>query len=124
MKPTDVIWNRACDGGGPNPRDGDRALAALLYAHGLIMNGGVLNAAEYLTRSELAAAQTGYQFFGLDAAARLLSHARQIFETAEDLGSHEAVLDRQYATLIPDDSFLVEQFERHMKASPLDFAAP
>jgi hypothetical protein len=43
----DHVWNRAAlDGGGPKPRDGDRALADLLLAHGLIMNGGLGHALE------------------------------------------------------------------------------
>jgi hypothetical protein len=87
------------------------------------MNGGVLHAVECLTSSELSAATAGYRFFGLDPAAELLTHARRIFEMAEDLESQESVLDQLYADLIPDDSFLTERFEQHLKSRPSDFAA-
>ena len=62
----DLIWNRASEGGGANPQAGDLALAALLRAHGLTMNGGVLHAVERLQPSELQDAASGYRFFGLD----------------------------------------------------------
>jgi hypothetical protein len=43
MTNADEVWNRAAlEGGGPEPREGDVALATLLRAHGLAMNGGVL----------------------------------------------------------------------------------
>jgi hypothetical protein len=98
-----LIWNRACGGGGPNPCKADCALAALLKAHGLIMNGGVLHAVGCLSASELADAESGYRFFRFDAAAYLLSRARIIREASQDLESYEQQLDRDYAALIPDD---------------------
>ncbi len=57
MTTADLIWNRACEGGGSNPGKGDRAPAALLKAHGLAMNRGVLYAVECLAPSELADAE-------------------------------------------------------------------
>ena len=118
----DIIWNRAC---GENPLralPGDRALADLLRAHGLVMNGGVLHAVECLTATELSDAESGYRFYGFNAAASLLSRARRIFETADDLGDHEQKLDGQYADMIPSDSTLVDCFEKHLKSSPADYA--
>jgi len=122
MTEADLIWDRACEGGGSDPRAGDRALAALLAAHRLAMNGGVLHAVECLTPAEMSEAQSGYRFFGLDAVADLLSHARRVFEADEDLGSQESQLDRQYAALIPDDGALVARFEKHWREHPSDFA--
>ncbi len=122
MTPTDLIWNRACEGGGPNPRNGDRALAALLKAHGFAMNGGLLHAMELLNPAELADAKSGYRFFGFDAVAVLLSSARKLRETDEDLEFHEGQLNDDYATLIPDDSSLMERFEAVHKMRPLDFS--
>lgn len=104
MKAADLIWNRACEGGGLNPCNGDRALAALLKAHGHAMNGGVLHAVECLGALELADAESGFRFFGLGAVADLLTRARKVLEAAQDLESYEAQLDHEYATLIPDDS--------------------
>ena len=118
----DMIWNRACGEDPLRSLPGDRALADLLRAHGLAMNGGVLHAVECLTASELADAESGYRFYGLDGVASFLSHARKIFETGDDLGSHEQELDGQYAAMIPSDSSLVERFEKRLKSSPSDFA--
>jgi hypothetical protein len=86
------------------------------------MNGGVLHAVNCLTAAELADAQAGYRFYGLDAGASLLSRARTILEAGEDLGDHETALDGEYSDLIPSDSSLVERFEEHLKSSPSNFA--
>lgn len=125
----DLIWNRACEGGGLGPRRGDRALRAMIGAHGLVMNGGVLHATECLSPSELSDAQAGYRFFGLDAVADFLARARLLSDvdvesdwTDEDLETQESSLDAEYYDLIPDDSFLVERFEEHWRSHPSDFA--
>ena len=97
MRPADIIWNRACEGGGRNPSTGDHALAALLKAHGLAMNGGIMHAVECLDASELADAESGYRFFDLGAVADLLSRARKILEADLDLESYESQLDQDYA---------------------------
>ena len=122
MLPADLIWNRACEGGGPNPCNGDRALAAILKAHGLAMNGGVLHAVQCLSASELAEAESGYCFFGFSAVADLLSRARKIWEADRDLESYEVQLDHDYAALIPADSSLCERFEYIHKTRPSEFA--
>jgi hypothetical protein len=118
----DMIWNRACGEDPLRALPGDRALADLLRAHGLVMNGGVLHAVECLTADELANAEVGYRFYGLDGVASLLSRAHGLFEAADDLGSHEQQLDGEYAQMIPSDSSLVERFEKRLKSSPSDFA--
>ena len=119
----DMIWNRACGGDPLRSLRGDRALADLLRAHGLAMNGGVLHAVECLTAEELTDAEAGYRFFGLAEVASLLSRARKLFEAADDadLENHEQQLDGQYAVLIPSDTSLVECFERRLKSNPSDF---
>ena len=122
MTTADLIWNRACEGGGPNPCNGDRALAALLKAHGLAMNGGVLHAVECLNAAELAEAESGYRFFRYGRVADLLSRARKIREADLDLEPHEPQLDNNYAALIPDDSSLVERFEHLYRTRPSEFA--
>jgi hypothetical protein len=121
MRSSDLIWNRACEGGGEEPRIGDRALSNLLGAHGLAMNGGVLHAVECLTPPELTDAADGYRFFDLDSVAELLVRARKLLEADEDLELHEAALDKEYARLVPEDSFLVIRFERRLDAHPEDF---
>lgn len=121
MKETDLIWNRACEGGGASLRVGDRSLAALLTAHGLAMNGGVLHAVECLDATELADAKAGYSFFGFDSVAELLTRARRLFEADQDLEFHESELDQEYAILIPDDSALCERFEERYRTGPSAF---
>jgi hypothetical protein len=118
----EMIWNRACAEDPLRSLPGDRALADLLRAHGLVMNGGVLHALECLTANELSDAELGYRFYGLDGVHSLLSRATRIFESAEELESHEQQLDRQYADMIPTDSSLVARFEERLKANPSDFA--
>ena len=106
----DRIWNRAC---GPDPLrtlPGDRALADLLFAHGLAMNGGVLHAVECLTASELSDAQAGFSYFGLDAVASLLACAKTILDNGADLGFHEGELDRRYLEFA-DDHLLSARLE-------------
>jgi hypothetical protein len=118
----DMVWNRACGEDRLRSFPGDRALADLLRAHGLAMNGGVLHAVECLTAEELTDAEAGYRFYGLAAVASLLSRARKLFETGDDLERNEQQLDGQYADMIPSDSSLVERFEKRLKSSPSDFA--
>jgi hypothetical protein len=117
-----MIWNRACGEDPLRSLHGDRALANLLRAHGLAMNGGVLHAVECLTPSELSDAESGYRYYGLDAAASLLSRARTILEADDNLEFHERQLDRQYADIIPEDSSLVERFEKHLELNPSEYA--
>lgn len=123
MSDTDLIWNRAAiENGGPMPASGDRALSALLYAHGLAMNGGVLHAVEHLTSDELADAQLGYSLFGITEISHLLTRSRKLFNDGGDLGIHERSLDAEYLAHIPNDSALIERFERHFHLHPSDFA--
>src|SRR5262245_43211567 len=122
LSEADMIWNRACSEAPLRALPGDRALADLLYAHGLAMNGGVLHAVECMTAEELSHAEAGYRYYGLDAVASLLARARGIFEAADDPGSHEQQLDREYAHLIPSDNSLVVRFQARLKTSPSDFA--
>ena len=118
----DMMWNRACGDDPLRSLPGDRALADLLRAHGLAMNGGVLHAVECLTAEELTNAEAGYRFYGFAEVASLLTRARKLFETGDDLERHEQQLDQQYAALIPSDSSLVECFEKRLQARPSDFA--
>jgi hypothetical protein len=67
------VWNRAAlTAGGPVPCEGDRALADLLFAHGLVMNGGVDHLVEVASVERIAAAVRGFRFYGLDEVASLL----------------------------------------------------
>jgi hypothetical protein len=118
----DLIWNRACSESRLRSHPGDRALRDLIRAHGLVMNGGVLHAVECLTPDQLADAESGYRFYGFDAAALLLASAKRILATEDNLDLHERELDRQYDAIIQDDTALFNTFAKHMQANPRDYA--
>jgi hypothetical protein len=123
MTEADLIWNRAVlENGGAMPRDGDLALTALMRAHGLTMNGGILHAVDILSQRELTAARAGYRFFGFGPVASLFSRAKDLLDADADLDAFERILDHEYASYVPSDSVLVERFESHLATSPSDFA--
>lgn len=119
----DRIWNRACGDDPLRALPGDRALVDLLYAHDLVMNGGVLHAVECMTVEEQLGAEAGYRYYGLDDVALLLSRARGIFEAVDAPGSYEQRLDSEYARMISSDSALIGRFESRLKSKPHAFGA-
>lgn len=116
------VWNRATEGGGPEPSDGDRALAAMLLAHGYVMNGGVLHAVECLAADELDAACRGYDRYGFEAIAKLLRDAARIVHDDPLAETEEARLDASYAAVIPSDRTLVKAFEADFETRPDTYA--
>jgi hypothetical protein len=125
MTDAELVWNRAeMEQGGDAP--GDRALAALLWAHRLTMNGGVLYAVEVLPPSDLAEAAHGYGYFSFTDVADLLLLARWMVDHEKDwnvdIESHKHSLDAEYTSQIPDVSALFERFEERFKACPDEFA--
>ena len=125
----DEIWNRAAlEGGGPHPREGDRALCQLLRFHGLAMSGGLLDAVEQSDRASVTAAVAGYRFFGLDEAASVVEGvAEQRVAIGDD--PTEGALDRlamsadeDYASVVPDDSTILHRVAHRVKRSPTAFA--
>jgi len=119
---SDRVWNRATEGGGPEPRTGDRALAALLRAHGYTMNGGVLHAVECLVAEELDAACRGYAYYGFDAIPDLLRYAASIPDDDPRAEIEEARLDADYAAVIPSDETLANAFAADFEAHPDAYA--
>jgi hypothetical protein len=118
----DLIWNRAAlEKGGRAARQGDRALAGLLEAHGLIANGGVVHCLEVLDAAEISAAIAGYRYFGFTSAADLLVYAgdTRIGELTEDLW---VKLDERYWLIVENDGALQAAFERQFSALPDEFA--
>ena len=102
----DLVWNRAAlEGGGATARKGDLALAALLLVHGAICNGGVCDACESLSPTQLVAGGDAYAFFGLPDVAKVLSTPP---DASDDECEHA---DRDYWQLVPDDATLVARFE-------------
>ena len=126
MTAADQVWNRAAtESGGEVPGPGDCALASLLCAHGLIMNGGVHHALECLQPRELAAAIDGYAYFGLDDVAALLRGAASDPVLREWTDDTESVANGRYAKFVPDDDHLVNRFrvvfrERVNQFAPVD----
>ena len=117
LSETDLIWNRAAlESGGNTARAGDRALADLLLAHGMVMNGGIGHAVEALSSEEFSAALRGFRFFGFEEVALLLEDALNAPE--EDL----ELADSSYGRLIPNDQVLVDGFEARHRVSPEAFA--
>jgi hypothetical protein len=118
----DRVWNRAALAkGGAAPRDGDRALASMVLAHSLAMNGGVLHAVESLTThepDEFIRARDGYVFFGFEAIAKLLDSAKAVLDSGADLEEAELRLDAAYGSAIPSDEQIVTAFERHFAVHP------
>ena len=104
------------ESGGNAARAGDRALADLLLAHGMVMNGGVVHAIEALSLEEYSAALSGFRFFGFDEVALLLEGALRASEEDQDRA------DRSYGRLIPWDEVLIERFEAYYRFSPEAFA--
>ena len=117
-----AIWNRAASDSRGMQARGDRALSALLHAHGLVMNGGVLNAVEMLSDQQFDAAVAGYRFFGIEGVGDLLTHAKADLQSADDVGSKEQSFAVEYSRYVPSDSFLFAAFERRVLAQPTDFA--
>lgn len=121
MTNLDLIWNRAAEGKGTG--DGDLALAAVLVLHGMVMNGGVLNAVETIDAEDLADGKEGFRWLGLEQVADLLTRIEA--EAAEiDHGDDEARddlevhADDDYYALLPDDAALDEAFRARYAEEP------
>ena len=129
MSVADRVWNRAAlESGGGSPGPGDRALAALLLAHGLAMNGGIHHALDVLSESEWAAAVDGFEFFGLTETAAFLHGASSDPMLLRWTEQTEHAANRRYAELVPDEDQLARHFEavfgeRSDQFSPLDEGA-
>lgn len=128
MKPSDEVWNRATmAGGGRDPSEGDIAIASVLAVHNLAMNGGLLDAVERLSPEQLAAADAGFRWLRLEAAAGVIAMVRQEIEAgalederrADEL---EARADDDYALVIPTDQTIVDAFEVRFTEVPTAFS--
>lgn len=129
------IWNRACEASDAGElRAGDRALAAALLAHGIVMNGGVLHALQGMSPSERREAAAGYRFLALAPLAELFEmqvpeddvddeaddDEDEDFESEQD--RLEAELNQKYWATAPDDEALWRAFEKKLAHEPGLFA--
>lgn len=116
------VWNRAAmEGGGSDPRVGDLRLSAMIRAHGLIENGGVLDCLEVLPAEAMTEAIEGYRYFGLDEVAAFLAAEANVPE-AQRTEDDELRLDKAYGELIPTDSAFDKPFNERVRQSPEQFA--
>lgn len=113
----DRVWNRATQRSRQG-RPGDAALSAVLLAHGLVMNGGVLHCIELLSEEELREAIVGYRYFGVEVNPVFL---RATSARAEEFDDFETRLDEQYAQ-IADDGRLMAAFQAHYSDHPEAYA--
>lgn len=80
------------------------------------MNGGVAHAIGCLSKSELAAAIAGFNYFGLTAASHVFQQAPDDSEETEERLNH------MYWQAVPDDETLAHAFRIKLVASPDAFA--
>lgn len=102
----DEIWNRALDLDSPAAatHPGDAALLTVLTFHGLVMNGGLLNAVELHVNDDVYPADAvvdAYRFFALEDAAGAIDNAvleqREIsHDDDEDEDDAEERIDATY----------------------------
>lgn len=120
------VWNRACliaaHGATVDLGPGDKALGAVLLAHGMVMNGGVPHALEALSVSERDAASAGYALFGFYGIAALLRGNIDVPDDDDEADAQEEQLNAAYYTHVPDDAALSAAFERHYEKHPEAYA--
>lgn len=121
MTDPDSIWNRAA--AGPGGEDGDDALAALLVLHGMVMNGGLVNALDVIDEEQLHAAIEGYRFLGLDDAADLIVETQAALDNDADPEVLEATKDGEFYDLVPDDDTVYDAFLAKFEEEPTAFAS-
>jgi hypothetical protein len=115
------IWNRACGNGAPVPGAGDVALAAMLTFHGMVQNVGTLDAIKTLSAEELAAARSGYRYFGFGNVAGIIGAGQAAIVQDLDIAVLEATLDDAYAAIV-EDGGLMAAFAAHYGRAPAAYA--
>jgi len=125
MSERDLVSNRACglsDRAERSTREGDVALSALLVAHGLVMNGGVLHAFDVLTPGERLAGAAGYRYFGFDELGALMERDIGVPDDLDAAERLEHELNALYWAHVKHDEDLVTRFHRHFASNPEAYA--
>ena len=91
------------------------------------MSGGLLDAIERLTGSELDAAESGYTWLGHLDAAQVIAFVRDqvragALESDDRAERLEHGADQRYADVIPADATLYGAFRRRIAEEPSAFA--
>lgn len=120
----DRVWNRAAIAWNPVDRAGgagDIALAALLAAHSMVMNGGVAHCHEVLDHQEVADACAGFRYFGMAEVADFLASTEAKSRMDKSTERDELDWDAEYWRLVPTSQAIVKSFEAQLAAAPQDF---
>lgn len=115
------LWNRACGNGAPVPGAGDTALATMLTFHGMVINVGVLDAIKTLNAEELAAARSGYRYFGFGNVAGIIGAGQAAIVQDLDVAMHEETLEDAYAAIV-EEGVLMAAFTAHHARAPSAYA--
>lgn len=123
---SDAVWNRALDLDSPvdAARPGDAALLTVLTFHGLVMNGGLLNAVELHANDPVYPADAvveAYRYLGLESASGAIDNA-VLEERDLDDDAREAAAERIDATYTLDDEDIEHALEVVLVNDPDAFA--
>ncbi|MEM7467874.1 MAG: hypothetical protein AAF387_13455, partial [Pseudomonadota bacterium] len=118
-----IVWDRACLA---DPTQlalpGDKALASMLLMHGLVMNGGLHHAVDFLSDAELDAAVSGFKYFGLNTVLDVIEKILSDPSLKQWNDANERIANKLYYAVSPDDELLVAAFDERYANSPQDFA--
>jgi hypothetical protein len=93
----------------------------MILMHGLIMNGGVHHALDFLSEAEVEAAISGYEYFEVASALTAIQTVLNDSSLRDWNDSNESKANMLYYDVIPDDAVLVAAFNRRFAMSPGDF---
>jgi hypothetical protein len=124
---TELVWNRALDLDSPSAatHPGDAALLTVLTFHGLVMNGGLLNAVELHVEDAdypNEAVVEAYIFFGLEDAASAIDNAVLEQHDLSDTDDVDAVEERIDATYTLSDEDIEAALDVALINDPEAFA--
>lgn len=129
---TDSVWNRALDLASPEEatHPGDAALLTVLTFHGLVTNGGLLNAVELHMNDDvypIDAVVEAYRRLGLEDAAAAIDNAeleQRDLVVGDDLDDDalDDAAERIDATYTLEDDDLQTALEVALTNDPDDFA--
>lgn len=123
----DEIWSRALDLDSPAAatHPGDAALLTVLTFHGLVMNGGLLNAVELHLNDDVYpvdAVVDAYRFFGLEDAAGAIDNAVLEQRELHDDEDEDDAEERIDATYTLDDTDIEDALRVALANDPEVFA--
>jgi hypothetical protein len=93
----------------------------------MAMSGGLLNAVEQAAPDELEAAEAGFRWLRLEAAADVVAMVRREIETGaldddDRADALEGRADDEYVRVVSTDQALVDAFRTRLAKNPAAFA--